>query len=260
MTCRYCILAALFIFLTACSKKDEKKIEKTPLIGYSIHSAIPHDTKSFTEGFTIHRGELYESTGLDDSWVGVVDIETGVPKKKIELESKYFGEGITILNGKLYHLTWKNHVGFVYALPSYKEIRQFTYKIEGWGLTHNGTNLIMSDGTDQLHFLDTVNLTVIKTIRVLEGKTPVQSLNELEFVDGYIYANIWQSDRIAKIEAETGKVVGYLDLSNVANQVRASSPNAEVLNGIAWHATTKSLLVTGKYWPFIYVLKLQGAN
>ena len=250
----FCVLA----FLLACTTKKEVKIDSPVLLEYTLHSSIPHATSSFTEGFVIHKGELYESTGeFGQSWIGIIDIKTGQPDKKITLDKKFFGEGMTILNNKIYQLTWKEHTGFVYDLKTYKELRQFTYKTEGWGITHDGTNLIMSDGSNQLHYMDTVNFSVVKTVPVLYNAGPLNQLNELEYVNGFIYANIWQTDMVVKIDAAHGEVKGFLDLAPLTRQARMVNPRIDVLNGIAWHESTKSLLVTGKNWPFIYVLKLK---
>jgi glutamine cyclotransferase len=255
---RFILAGALVVLSFACTRKSEVKIENPVLLEYSVHSSIPHSIKSFTEGFVIHHGELYEGTGeFGTSWIGVINVKTGEPDKKIVLSDKFFGEGITILNNKIYQLTWREHTGFVYSLDTYKQVRQFTYKTEGWGLTHDTKNLIMSDGSSTLHFLDTVNLAVVKTLEVMYNHAPLNSLNELEYVDGFIYANVWKTDMIVKIDAASGVVAGFIDLSALTRQARILNPKVDLLNGIAWHTSTKSLLVTGKYWPKIYVLKLK---
>lgn len=246
------------ILAASCSgSKTEKAVDQPDLIPYSVQRTWPHDTKAFTQGLVIHKGQLYESTGESDSWIGVVNIKTGAADKRVELDDKYFGEGITVLNNKVYQLTWKGKEGFVYGLPAFDKIRNFTYSTEGWGITHDGKNLIMSDGTDKLYFLDTVNLAVVKTVNVIYRDSPLKDLNELEYVDGSIYANIWRTDLVARIDAVTGIAEGFLDLSELTGQARTINRQADVLNGIAWHAGTRSLLVTGKYWPLIYVLKLE---
>ncbi len=256
----------LFLFVlgvaVACSsKKDEQKPEVDPLeLGYTIRSVWPHDTEAFTQGLVIHNGELYESTGQNGtSWIGVVDINSGKADKKVVLDTKYFGEGITILNNKVYQLTYKHNVGFVYALNDFKKLRDFMYDPtikEGWGLTHDHTNLIMSDGTDRLFFLDTVSLQVIRTLKVSDAVGPVTNLNELEYIDGHVFANVWNTNNIVKIDPATGKITGRLDLTQLANDVRKTHPKVDVLNGIAWHESTNSMLVTGKHWPFVYILKI----
>jgi glutamine cyclotransferase len=254
------ILLSASIF-TACSsekKKDERPTApQTPRIGFTVQRSFPHDTKSFTQGFIVHNGKLYESTGQNNSWIGIVDIVTGEAEKKVMLEDTYFGEGITILNNKIYQLTWQSKVGFVYDLNTFKKIKEFSYKTEGWGITHNNEHLIMSDGSDKLYFLDTVNLSVVKSLPVTyEGKM-LNQLNELEYINGFVFANVWQTNTIAKIDLSNGKVVGIMDLSDLVVQARAVNPGMDVLNGIAWHAGTKSMLVTGKYWPFIYSIKFK---
>jgi len=250
-----CFVTTIFF---ACQRTSEVKIDNPVLLNYSVHSSMPHSVNSFTEGFVIHKGELYEGTGeFGKSWIGILNIKTGEPDKKIILSDKFFGEGITILNNKIYQLTWREHTGFVYALGTYKQLQQFTYKGEGWGLTHDTKNLIMSNGTNQLQFLDTVNFSVVKTLTINYNNVPLNNLNELEYVDGFIYANIWQTEMIVKIDAASGSVAGFLDLTTLTRQAKMLNSNIDLLNGIAWHASTKSLLVTGKYWPLIYVLKLK---
>jgi len=245
------------MIIVSCSPKKQE-IKSPVLISYTVQSTIPHSINSFTEGFVIHKGELYESTGeFGTSWIGVVSVKTGELDKKITLKKEFFGEGITILNNKIYQLTWREHTGFVYDLKSYKELRQFTYKTEGWGLTHNSENLIMSDGSNQLHFLDTTDFSIVKSLTINYNNAPLNYLNELEYVDGFVYANIWQTDMIAKIDAASGEVAGFIDLAALTRQAKMINPKIDLLNGIAWHASTKSLLVTGKNWPMIFVLKLK---
>lgn len=251
-------LFLLIIVLFTCTPKKET-IKNPIFIPYTVQSTFPHDRNAFTEGLLIHNGQLYESTGQDDSWIGIVNVKTGVADKKIILEEQYFGEGITILNNKIYQLTWEHHKGFVYDLQTFKQLNEFEYKTEGWGLTHNGSQLIMSDGTSTLYFLDTLSLKVTKTLKVTYQDQPVEALNELEYIDGNIFANVWRTNWIAKINASTGEVRGFLDLSKLAQQTAMLNPSADVLNGIAWHEGTRTLLVTGKFWPYIYVLKIDDA-
>lgn len=246
----------LLLTIISCGPKKET-ITDPKLIEYSLVNSFPHDKKAFIQGFVIHEGQLYESTGQDSSWIGIVNIKTGIADKKVFLDNKYFGEGITILNNKIYQLTWENKKGFIYDLKSFKKVSEFSYNTQGWGLTHDSSNLIMSDGTSRLYLLDTLTLKPTKTLNVTYNGKPVNALNELEFINGYVYANIWQTNLIAKIDLKTGDVQGFLDLSKLAQQAKLINPNADVLNGLAWHKGTNSLLVTGKYWPFIYVLKLK---
>jgi len=185
-----------------------------------------------------------------------VNPNTGQPEKKVILNDEYFGEGITILNNKVYQLTWEQKTGFVYDLETFEKIKEFKYGNEGWGLTSDGTHLIMSDGSNTLSFLDTTSLSTVKKMNVTYQGVAVSSLNELEYVDGYIWANIYQKDQIAKIDATNGEIKGFLDLSDLTYRTKLLNPDADVLNGIAWHAATKSFIVTGKLWPQMYVLKL----
>jgi glutamine cyclotransferase len=250
---------ALILMVASCKKENEKTAKETvPLINYKVKTTWEHDIKAFTEGLLIHDGILYESTGHEkQSWIGVVDINTGKTDKKVVLDDKYFGEGICILNNKVYQLTYTTKVGFVYDLKTFKKLREFTIPTkEGWGMTHDGHHLIMSDGTDKLTYLDTTSLTVAKTLPVTDVNGPVQKLNELEYVNGFIFANVWETNKIVKIDAATGKVVGQLDVTSLAQNTMLRNPEANELNGIAYHPATKLFLVTGKYWPSIYVLQL----
>lgn len=260
---RYSLFLSMSFLIMACggSKKEEIKSEpKTPVLSYQIKSTIPHDVEAFTQGFYVHNGELYESTGQAGSWIGIVDVNTGKADKKVILANQYFGEGITILNNKVYQLTWQNKKGFVYDLKTFKKLKEFEYVTEGWGITSDGKNLIMSDGSNKLFYLDTVTLKTVKTLEVKYENAPMKELNELEYINGYLYANIWQTDKIVKINPEDGNVVATLELENLSTQAKMVNPQMDVLNGIAWHEKTKSFLVTGKYWPFIYVLNVEGMN
>lgn len=244
-----------FIILFSCNPRKEN-IKNPIFIPYTVQSTFPHDRNAFTEGLLIHDGQLYESTGQEDSWIGIVNVKTGVADKKVTLEKLYFGEGITILNNKIYQLTWEHHKGFVYDLKTFKKLNEFEYNTEGWGLTHNNSQLIMSDGTSTLYFMDTLTLKVKQTLKVNYKDQSLAALNELEFIGGFIFANVWRTNWIAKIDPATGEVAGFLDLSKLSEQTRLLNPNADVLNGIAWHEGTHTMLATGKYWPYIYVLKI----
>lgn len=234
-----------------------KKVEQTNNIGFQVVNSFPHDVTAFTEGLLIHDGQLYESTGDKESWIGVVDVKTGKTDKKVVLDPKYFGEGMTILNNKVYYLTYRHHVGFIYDFKTFKEIGQFNYDTEGWGMTTDNKNIIMSDGTDKLYFLDTVTMKPAKTLSVTQGGEPLKGLNELEYIEGSLFANVWQTSTVVKIDINTGAVTGILDLAALTKQARELKPEVDVLNGIAWHPKTKLLLVTGKYWNYIYVLKIK---
>jgi glutamine cyclotransferase len=259
---RQLLWVCLGVAVVACSPdKPKQENASDPLkLNYAIRSMWPHDPEAFTQGLLIHNGELFESTGqFGTSWIGIVDINTGKVDKKVILDKQYFGEGIAILNNKIFQLTWQNKVGFVYDLKTYKKLKDFrfdSFAKEGWGLTHDNVNLIMSDGTNNLHYLDTVTLEVVKSVKVTDDNGPVKNLNELEYIEGFVFANVWQTNLILKIDPNTGKVVGRIDLSKLASDARKASPQVDVLNGIAWHPETKSVLVTGKNWPNIYILKI----
>ena len=227
------------------------------LIPYAILKIFPHDPAAFTQGLTIAEGRLFESTGQNDSWIAEVDLLTGKQEKKVVLDKKYFGEGIAILHNKIYQLTWQNHVGFIYDLRTFKKIGDFQYDHEGWGITHNGKNLIVSDGTDKLRFLDTLSLKPVSILTVVDDENVADKLNELEFVDGFIFANQWQTNYILKIDPTTGSVVGKMDLSALAEKMHLLNPEADVLNGIAYERKSGMLLVTGKLWPSLFALRLQ---
>ncbi|MCS6910008.1 MAG: glutaminyl-peptide cyclotransferase, partial [Anaerolineales bacterium] len=209
----------------------------TPVCTYAVVRAYPHDREAFTQGLIyLGDGKLLEGTGLNGrSSLRRVRLETGEVLQRHDLSSEYFGEGVTALEGRVYQLTWRSGVGFVYDLPTFELQRTFTYITEGWGLTHDGQRLIMSDGTDALHFLDPATLTVTGSLRVRDGETPVPLLNELEYINGWVYANVWKTDRIAKIDPTTGRVAAWLDLAGLRPAETPNSPEA-VLNGIAYDA------------------------
>ena len=255
---RFFVFVCLLTLFIGCGKKSDK-IEQSaiPALEYSVVNSFPHDQSAFTEGLLIHDGQLWESTGEKQSWIATVDIKTGKSNKKGQLDPKYFGEGMSILNNKVYYLTWQNHIGFVYDFKTFKEIKTFSYDTEGWGMTTDNKNLITSDGSDKIYFLDTLTLKPVKTLNVTSNGEAMTGINELEYVDGFIYANIWQTSNVIKIDAATGKVVGILDLAPLTAQARELKPDVDVLNGIAWHPATKLMLVTGKYWNYIYVIKFK---
>jgi glutaminyl-peptide cyclotransferase len=251
---RYMLVALLWAAACTPSAKTENKPDD--LIPFKIVKAFPHDITAYTQGLTIANGKLYESTGQAGSWISEVDIVTGKQNKKVILDDKYFGEGITILNNKMYQLTWQHKIGFVYDIKSFKKISEFNYNHEGWGITHDGTYLIVSDGTERLHFLDTVDLKEVKAISVSRKGQPASQLNELEYVDGFIYANQYQTNFILKIDATTGNVMGVLDFTSVNDEILKFNVNPDVLNGIAYEKKSKTFLVTGKLWPVLFALKL----
>jgi glutamine cyclotransferase len=262
------ILFFLIVFLiSACNDASDtggRTSVSIPVIHYTYSKSYPHDTTSFTEGFLIHDGKLYESTGATGdlpqtkSLFGIVDLMTGKIDKKVELDrEKYFGEGIVFLDGKIFQLTYKTKIGFIYDGITFEKIDEFTFPSkEGWGLTTDGKNLIMSDGTNVITFLDPNTLQVIKTIAVSENGYVKEHLNELEYIKDYIYANIWATNIIVKINPVNGNVVGLLNLTSLADEAKSIYPASLEMNGIAYDSIADKLLVTGKLWPKIYEIKI----
>lgn len=260
----------MVVILLGCNEKQKKTnnvapAEKpTPAISYQYVASYPHDVTSFTEGFLFYNGKLFESTGATTelpqtrSLFGIVNLTTGKIDTKVEIDKvKYFGEGITILNGKIYQLTYRSKVGFVYDATTYKKLSEFTLPSdEGWGLTTDGTNLIMSDGTYELIYLDPATLQAIKRVPVTEKGTGIVNINELEYINGYIFANIWTTNTIIKINPSDGTVVGKLDLSSLSDDAKSINPGSLEMNGIAFNPTTGRVFITGKMWPKIYELQL----
>jgi glutamine cyclotransferase len=218
---------------------------------YKIVKTYPHDTSAFTEGLVFDNGVLYESTGMSSS-LRRVDLESGSIQKQIDLPAEYFGEGLTVVNDSLVQLTWQNHIGFIYDKATFGLLGNFSYSTEGWGLTYNGSCLIMSDGSSNLHFLDPVTYQKVGQVNVHDGSASITNINELEYVNGDIYANIWLQQKIAIINPQTGAVKGWIDLSGIYQTV---DPNA-VLNGIAYDTKTSSLYITGKDWPHLYQITI----
>jgi len=222
------------------------------LYGYQIVHVYPHDPKAFTQGLQYVDGVLYEGTGQHgQSSIRRVKLETGEVLQKRDLPAEHFGEGITVWKNDLIELTWQTHVAFVYDRTTFQPKKQFSYPGEGWGLTHDGTNLIMSDGTSELRVLDPVTFVEKRRIKVTAaGDMPLNNLNELEFVKGEILANVWMTDYVARIVPATGKVTGYIDLRGLLSP--SERANADVLNGIAYDASHDRLFVTGKWWPKLF--------
>jgi glutamine cyclotransferase len=228
----------------------------TPQYTFEVVRSFPHDPNAFTQGFEFHEGFLYEGTGLiGRSSLRKVRLETGEVVQRVDLAPEFFGEGITVLNHEVIELTWQSHVGFVYNLNDFHLLRRFSYSGEGWGLTSNGREIFMSDGTSEIRVLDAVTLAEKRRLKAHDGKTAVDQLNELEFVEGEIFANIWQTDRIARISPQSGKVLGWIDLTGLLSPIYRRDPGA-VLNGIAYDPDRKRLFVTGKLWPNVFEIKL----
>jgi glutamine cyclotransferase len=223
---------------------------------FAIVHAFPHDTSAFTQGLAYCDGFLYEGTGLNGrSSLRKVRLETGKIAQHADLDSEFFGEGITIIQNKVVQLTWRSEVGFVYDLKDFHLLRRFSYPGEGWGLATNGREIFMSDGTSEIRVLDGQTLQEKRRIKVRDGVTPVDRLNELEFVEGQIFANVWRSDRVARISPQTGQIVGWIDLSGLLSPIYRLEPEA-VLNGIAYDPRGKRLFVTGKLWPRIFEIRI----
>jgi glutaminyl-peptide cyclotransferase len=228
-----------------------------PVYGYRIVHAYPHDANAFTEGLFYMDGFLYESTGLTGrSSVRKVKLETGQVVDRTELPPDFFGEGITGWGTGLIGLTWQSHIGYVLRLDGFSTVAQFGYPGEGWGLTHNEKELVMSDGTPDIRFLDPETQRESHRIHVTADGKPVDRLNELEWVRGEIYANVWQTDRIARIDPKTGRVVGWIDLKGLLPKQDFVPGHTDVLNGIAYDAARKRLFVTGKLWPKLFEIQL----
>lgn len=261
-------LLILSFFFIACGPQDQggqttPPPPSIPIISHSIISTQPHDTSFFTEGLEFYNNTLIESTGMNGkSKLVQTDPKTGKVLKQVPLEEKYFGEGVTVLNDTAYQLTWREHVVFVYSAKDFKKIKELPLNGEGWGLTNDGKSLIASTGSSDLFFYDPQTFKLQRTLAVSENGSYVNNLNELEYVDGFIYANQWNAqnqfdgDYIYKINAQTGEVVGKLNMTGVVKQVKAQYPQAEVLNGIAYNPATKKFHITGKNWPMIYEIEL----
>jgi len=226
-----------------------------PVYGYQVVHTYPHDSNAFTQGLEYVDGVLYEGTGLNGrSSIRKVKLETGEVLKRFDVAAQHFGEGITLWKSDLIELTWQSQIAFVYDKDTFVTKRQFTYPGEGWGLTHDGVNLIMSDGTDYLRILDPATFQLRRRVRVMDGERPLRNLNELEYVKGEVLANVWTTDYIARIDPRSGIVLGYIDLQGIlsANE----RPSDGVLNGIAYDNARDRLFVTGKLWPKLFEIKL----
>ena len=228
----------------------------TPVQTYRIKNTYPHDSSAFTQGLVYSDGILYESTGLRGrSSVRRVTLETGNILSQTSLLSEFFGEGIAVFGDRIYHLTWTTGVGFVYDKKNLALLQEFRYGIEGWGMTHDGKSLIVSDGSATLYYWDPQTFREVKRLTVTDGGKPVTNLNELELVEGELYANIWQQDRIARVSPETGRVLGWIDLKGLLSPADRQG-GEDVLNGIAYDPSKKRLFVTGKLWPKLFEIEI----
>lgn len=229
---------------------------RPPEYTFEVVRTFPHDSSAFTQGLAYRDGFLYEGTGLNNrSSLRKVRLETGEVVQRIDLAPEFFGEGITLVNNEVIQLTWQSQVGFVYGQSDFHLLRRFSYPGEGWGLTANGRDLFMSDGTSRIRVLDASTLNEKRRFTVRDGDREVDKLNELEFVDGEIYANVWQTNRIARISPVSGKVVGWIDLTGLLSPIYRLEAGA-VLNGIAYDSSRKRLFVTGKLWPHVFEIRL----
>jgi glutaminyl-peptide cyclotransferase len=233
-----------------------KTNEPVPVYTYEIRNTYPHDRAAFTQGLIFRDGFLWESTGqYGSSSLRQVELTTGKVLKSVPVAREFFAEGMTIFGGKVYQLTWQEKRAFVYDAKDFRRIGEFKYEGEGWGLTHDGESLVMSDGTSTLRFLDPETFVVRRTVRVVDASRPVDQLNELEYVRGELFANVWQTDRVARIDPRTGRVTGWIDLSGLLRPADARG-DEDVLNGIAYDEQADRLFVTGKLWPKLFEIRL----
>jgi len=227
----------------------------SPVYGYTVVRTYPHDRTAFTQGLQFVDGFLYEGTGLNGrSTIRKVKLETGEVIQSRPVPAQYFGEGIVVWKDTLIELTWRSQIALVYDRESFAPRRTFAYAGEGWGLTHDGTSLIMSDGSDALRFLDPSTFAERRRIHVTAGGVPLRDLNELEYVNGQIFANVWQTDYIARIAPDSGRVVGWIDLTGILPA--AERAGTDVMNGIAYDAARRRWFVTGKLWPRLFEISL----
>lgn len=255
-------LVHLLVLLTLCQlflrgqTSHQPPANRPQEFTFAIVRVFPHDTAAYTQGLAYRDGFLYEGTGLNGrSSLRKVRLETGEVIQKVDLGPEFFGEGITLVKDKVLQLTWKSGVGFVYDLQTFHLMRRFSYSGEGWGLATNDRKIFLSDGTSDIRILDPATLKETRRLKVHDGSTPVDQLNELEFVDGQIFANVWHENRIARISPQTGAVVGWIDLDGLLSPIYHLESEA-VLNGIAYDPIRKRLFVTGKLWPSVFEIRL----
>ncbi|MEO5943964.1 MAG: glutaminyl-peptide cyclotransferase [Ferruginibacter sp.] len=262
-------ILSLTLLLSACNNNSDRKDTEAALPSYGIAAPVqlsyniiaqhPHDTSAYTQGLQLYNGKMYEGTGdFETSSLRVTDYKTGkVEKKHMMGSAKIFGEGINIFKNKIYQLTWQSNVVYVYDLNNVdKPIKTFNWPYEGWGITNNGTDLIVSDGSANLYFVNPDDFKVRNTLGVVDNNGPVDQLNELEYIGGFVYANVYQSNFIVKIDPESGHVVGKMTLANLLQPSDIIPDRTDVLNGIAYDSTTKTMFITGKRWPKLFEVKL----
>lgn len=267
MRIKFFYIILISILLISCESKsnnsevkkeitEDMEVVQQKMYNVTLVRKFPHDSLAFTQGLDYHNGFLYETTGqLGQSTIRKVDLETGKVLKKKNIPFKYFGEGMTIFDNKIYYFTWQDKIGWTFDIETFNQKDTFCYDSEGWGLTNNDSNLIMSDGSNLLRYKDKDNFNTIETKEVLYQGQQLQFLNEIEYVDGEIYANIWGRDQIAVINETTAEVITLIDLSFLRKELEGSRL-AEVLNGIAYNDSTKTFIVTGKNWPYYFELKI----
>ena len=241
----------------ACAPATIAQRQPAPVQGFRLVATFPHDPEAFTQGLVFADGEFYESTGLNgESSLRRVEIATGKVLQEIKVPKEYFAEGLALVGDELLQLTWQHRLGFVYDRKTFRQKRTFAYQGEGWGIAYDPSGgLVMSDGSDTLTFLDPRTQAAIKTIRVRDAGRPVPQLNELEWIEGEIWANVWMTDRVARISPSTGDVRAWVDLSTLW-PLSQRMPPADVLNGIAYDKATRRIFVTGKKWPRLYQISV----
>jgi glutamine cyclotransferase len=229
--------------------------QAVPVLGVEVIKSYPHDPHAFTQGLEYYDGCLYESTGRSgQSTLRRTLLETGAVLNQVSLPPEYFGEGLTIFRGRIYQLTWLSKIGFTYDVRKFRRVGEFHYESEGWGLTHDDASLILSDGSNKLQFIDPASFKTVRTLEVYAGNVAITNLNELEYIDGEIFANVWHSSRIARIDPRSGQVLAWIDLASVV--ARSKHEPEEVLNGIAYDAKRRRVFVTGKDWAEILEIKI----
>lgn len=238
------------------AKQTDSLRTTVPVFGYKVIKVFPHDPEAFTQGLVFHQGVLYEGTGLPGkSSLRKVDPETGRILKLAQLPDQLFGEGITLWEDQIIQLTWRSGIGLVYDRETFRSLIKFRYFSEGWGITQDGKQLIMSNGTSFLYFWDPHSFKEVKRIQVRDRGIPIAMLNELEYIKGEIFANVYLTDKIVRISPETGRVTGWIDLQGLLS-AKDRTGNEDVLNGIAYDARKDRILVTGKYWPKLFEIRL----
>ena len=249
------VTLTVIVAMTSPTSTQRASRSRAPVAGYRVVHVFPHDSEAFTQGLVYRDGLFYEGTGLNGrSTIRKVKVETGQVMQLQKLDSQYFGEGIAILNDTLFQLTWQSGIAFLYDRTTFTRTGTFSYTGEGWGLTHDERRLIMSDGTATLRFIDPASHKEISRLAVRDGGKPVLNLNELEYIKGEVFANVWQTDRIARISPKTGEVTGWIDLKGLL-PASEQAPDA-VLNGIAYDAAGDRLFVTGKLWPKVFEIRI----